>query len=151
MGSLNKYRFGFDIWGLVLFLVIMIPNFIWFAIPAPNDILRAESVTGTLDALASVCQVLMVAALCIFKRKDYSKRSLTIFVFFVIFCCILYFASWAAYYAGAVNALVVLGLTVCPCLAFLLYAADRRNWIAAVPGVVFAVCHLIYGAVNFII
>ena len=42
---LKKYKMGFDIWALVLFVVIMIPNIIWFAIPAPNDILRTESIT----------------------------------------------------------------------------------------------------------
>lgn len=30
----QKYRFGYDIWGVILFLVIMLPNFLWFALPA---------------------------------------------------------------------------------------------------------------------
>ena len=47
----------------------MIPNFIWFAVPAPNDVLRAASVTGTADTIASVCQVLMVIALCILVNR----------------------------------------------------------------------------------
>lgn len=34
----GKYRFGFDFWGLILFLLVMVPNFIWFAVPAPNDV-----------------------------------------------------------------------------------------------------------------
>lgn len=53
---LKKYKLSFDIWGLLLFLIVMIPNFIWFAVPAPNDILRADSITGTIDTAASVCQ-----------------------------------------------------------------------------------------------
>ena len=63
---LKEYKFGFNIYGLLLFLIIMIPNFIWFAAPAPNDVLRTESVTEVIDTIASVCQVLMVIALCIF-------------------------------------------------------------------------------------
>lgn len=39
---LKKYEFGFDVGCLLLFLIIMIPNFIWFAAPAPNDVLRME-------------------------------------------------------------------------------------------------------------
>ena len=35
---LKKYKIGFDIWGLILFLVIMIPNFICFAIDRKNMI-----------------------------------------------------------------------------------------------------------------
>lgn len=67
---MKKYKFGFDPLGLLLFLVIMLPNFIWFAVPAPNDILRAESATAALDAVASVCQVLMVAALCFIRNQE---------------------------------------------------------------------------------
>lgn len=36
----EKYRFGFEFWGLLLFLIIMIPNFIGFAAPVVNDVLR---------------------------------------------------------------------------------------------------------------
>ena len=63
---LKKYKLSFDIWGLLLFLIIMIPNFIWFSIPAPNDVLRADSITEVADTIASICQVLMIIALCIF-------------------------------------------------------------------------------------
>jgi hypothetical protein len=34
----------FNIYGLLLFIFIMIPNFIWFVVKAPNDILRSESI-----------------------------------------------------------------------------------------------------------
>ena len=52
-----RYRFGFDVWGLLLFLLVMLPNFIWFAVPAPNDILRTESVTPVVDVIASAFAV----------------------------------------------------------------------------------------------
>ena len=52
---IKKYKIGFDIWGLIIFIIIMIPNFIWFAVPAPNDILREESITKTVDVFAVCC------------------------------------------------------------------------------------------------
>ena len=67
---LKNYKVGFDIWGALLFLIIMIPNFIWFAVPAPNDKLRTDSITQILDTVASVCQVLIIVLLCILKNKD---------------------------------------------------------------------------------
>ncbi len=39
---LKKYKIGFDIWGALLFLIIMIPNFIWFVIPAPNGYIEGR-------------------------------------------------------------------------------------------------------------
>ena len=148
---LKKYKLGFDIWGLLLFLIIMIPNFIWFVIPAPNDILRSKSITETIDTVASLCQVLMIVALCIFKNRECNKICVTPFIILVSGCCLLYFFSWIVYYSGIVNAIVILGLTIPPCLAFLFFAIDRKNGIALIPTSIFTICHLIYGVANFII
>lgn len=147
----KKYKLSFEIWGLLLFLIVMIPNFIWSAIPAPNDILRANSITETIDTVASICQILMIAALCIFRNRESKKLCVTPFIIIMIGCCLLYFVSWIVYYAGIVNAIVILGLTIPPCLAFLFFAIDRKNGIALIPILVFGICHLIYGVVNFII
>lgn len=148
---LQKYKLSFEIWGFLLFLIIMIPNFIWFAIPAPNDVLRADSMTETMDAIASVCQVLMVAALCIFKNREGKKLGVTPWIMISAGCCLLYFLSWIIYYAGIVNSVVILGLTLFPCLAFLFFAIDRKNEIALIPICIFTICHLIYGIVNFMV
>jgi len=148
---LKKYNLGFEIWGLMLFLIIMVPNFIWFAVPAPNDILRTNSITEMIDYVASACQVLMIAALCIFRNRESKKLCVTPFIIAVAGFSLLYFASWLVYYAGIVNTVVILGLTIPPCLAFLFFAIDRKNGIAIIPITVFTICHLIYGVVNFII
>ncbi len=147
----KKYRFGLDVSGLLLFLIIMIPNFIWFAVPAPNDILRTDSITGTLDTVASICQVLMIIILCVFRNRECKRISISPFIIAVIVCCLLYFISWGVYYIGVVNAVVILGLTIPPCLAFLVFAIDRKNKIAIIPISIFTACHIIYGIVNFII
>lgn len=146
----KKYGLSFDIWSLLLFLTIMIPNFIWFAVPAPNDILRTESITQTLDAAASICQIITIIILCIFRNRECNKISISPYIISVIICCLLYFTSWIVYYIGIVNAIVILGLTIPPCLAFLFFAIDRENKIAIIPILIFTICHLIYGAVNFI-
>ena len=148
---LKNYKLSFEIWGLLLFLIVMIPNFIWFAIPAPNDILRERSITETIDTVASVCQILMITALCIFRNREYRKRCVTPFIIMVAGCCFLYFLSWTVYYVGIVHVIVILGLTIPPCLAFLFFAIDRKNGIALIPILIFTICHLIYGVVNFVI
>lgn len=135
----------------MLFIVIMIPNFIWFDLPAPNDILRADSATEAFDTTASVCQVLMVIALCILINKERKRLSITPLIAAVVVCCLLYFASWIFYYTGITNTVVILGLTLPPCLAFLFFAIDRKNIIAVVPILPFTICHLIYATVNYII
>ncbi len=148
---LKRYKLSFEICGVLLFLIVMIPNFIWFAIPAPNDILRAKSITETVDTVASVCQILMIAAICIFRNKESKKLCITPLIIMVVVCYLLYMSSWIAYYNGIVNASVILGLTIPPCLTFLFFAIDRKNGIALIPISIFTICHLIYGVVNFIV
>lgn len=142
---------GFDIWALVLFVVIMIPNIIWFAIPAPNDILRTESITEIPDTIASISQMVMLVALCVFINTEHEKRNVTRFTMAVIINCVLYFICWIFYYIGISEAVVILGMTIFPCLAFLFFAIDRKNNIAIIPISIFTICHLIYGIVNYII
>lgn len=148
---LKKYKLSFEICGVLLFLIVMIPNFIWFAIPAPNDILRAKSITEAVDTAASVCQILMIAAICIFRNKESKKLCITPLIIMAAVCYLLYVSSWIAYYNGIVNVIVILGLTIPPCLTFLFFAIDRKNGIALIPISIFTICHLVYGVVNFII
>lgn len=148
---LKKYRFGFDIMGLVLFLIVMIPNFIWFAVPAPNDILRNESVTALVDTIGSICQVLFVGFLCVIINKEKNKLHFSPLIILTVICIILYFTGWILYYNGITNSLVIIILTLSPCLAFIFFALDRKNIIAVVPAVCFTICHLIYGVVNFVL
>lgn len=148
---MKKYTFGFEPWGLALFLLIMIPTVIWSAIPAPNDVLRTPSATPRIDAIGSVFQALMIAALCFVRNRERAPFRATPLVACAVLCCLLYGAGWAAYYGGAANAAVILGLTVPPCMAFLFFfALDRKNGIALVPILGFTACHVIYAAVNFL-
>lgn len=134
----------FNIYGLLLFILIMIPNFIWFMIKAPNDILRAESITPTMDLIASVFQVIMVICLCFSKDKN-NKIGISSIV-----SLILYFVCWVLYYFGVVNNIVIIGLCLLPCLSFLIYGIRIKNWIVIIPTIVFTILHLLYGVINFI-
>ena len=147
----NKYKIGFDMRALMLFLIIMAPNFIWYAYPAPNDILRADSITQTIDSITSVLQVLMIIALCALKNTESKKLSATPIIIGAGVCCILYYISWFAYYNGFVGKVVILGLTIPPSIAFLLYAIDRKNLFASLLSILFTIGHTIYATANFIL
>ena len=148
---LKKYRFGFDIFGLILFLLVMIPNFIWFAVPAPNDVLRTESITPIIDVIGSVAQVVFIAAICILIRKDVDKIRLSKLIILSLAMVITYFVGWILYYNGIVNPIVIELLTIPPCMAFIIYTIDRKNIVATIPAIIFTVCHVIYGVFNYII
>jgi len=147
----TNYKFGFDIWGLILFLLIMLPNFVWFAVPARNDILRNPSLTPLLDLAASVFQVIMVSALCMIVNKSRQKPVGKTVLFAIIFSIVLYYIGWCLYYSGIVNPAVILILCAAPCLAFILFSASRKNFAALASAIIFSVCHVLFGIVNFIL
>lgn len=147
----GKYRFKIDLWGLLLFLAIMIPNLIWFAVPAPYDLLRAESATAWLDGIASVSQLLMAATLCLIQNRNAPKSRRTApYLVLAVICCLFYFAVWIFYYRGIADPVIILALCIFPSLAFLFYALEKNNGPAILMTVIFAVCHLLSSVINFI-
>ena len=149
MWNPKNYRLGFDPWGLGLFLLVMLPNFIWLALPAPNDILRTESATPLIDAIAQVIQIIMAAALCAVINVTRNKHMKRGYRAGPAVCIVLYHAGWAAYYTGIVHTAVILDLCLAPCGAFLLFAMARKNALALISGAAFTVCHFIFAIVNF--
>lgn len=142
---------GFDVWGLLLFVVVMLPNIVWFAVPAPNDVLRTNSSTPLLDTAASVLQVLTIACLCFVVNKESGKLYLSPLIKATIACVVFYYGGWGLYYSRVIGSGVILLLTVPPCLAFALFAIDRKNLPAAVFAIGFAVCHFIFAIINFML
>ena len=151
MWKLKNYKLGFDPWGLALFLIVMLPNFLWFAFPAPHDVLRGESVTPQIDAIAQAFQIAMAATLCVVVNITRDRPIKRGYLAAAAACAALYFTGWAVYYAGIVNPAVILTLCLAPCGAFLLFALGRKNIAALASAGGFAVCHLVFAVVNFII
>lgn len=147
----GNYKIGFDIWALILFLLIMIPNFIWFVTPAPNDILRSESITPTLDTVASIFQVIMVISLSIIINTEGKKPIIKGGLVGITVSTLIYFCGWILYYQGIVNTLIVLILCITPCLSFILFSIGRKNIIAIISSIIFMLCHTMYGFINYIV
>lgn len=150
MLTIKNYKIGFDIWGFVLFLVIMLPNFIWFAVPAVNDVLRHESITPFIDTIASVFQVIMVLVLCIIINIKHQKPMNKALFISIIALILLYVIGWCMYYAEVINPIVILDLCIAPCLAFILFSISRKNIVALISANIFMLCHILYGIINFI-
>lgn len=145
----NVYKIGFEAGGLILFAVVMLPNFLWFAVPTPNDVLRRESITPILDMAAQCFQVLLAAALCMVKNTQAKRPMGTKFKLAVALFVALYYIGWGLYYTGIASSLVILDLCIAPCMAFIAFSAARKNAFSFVFAAAFMVCHVVYGVVNF--
>lgn len=144
---LNKYRFGFEPWAAVLFVLIMLPNIIWFALPEnPQDVLRAQDTLPAADTASSIARVLMTACLCFLKNTQARPPLLRPLTIACALCVLAYYVMWALYFRGLntygfFRAPVVWGLCVFPCAAFILFSIDRRNFPALAFALIFTVCH----------
>ncbi len=148
--KLRDYKFTFNISALILFLLIMLPNIVWFIVPAPNDVLRGQSATPVLDILATITQVLMLTALFIFKNSKTSKLKLSPFIIISAAFCVLYHIAWVLYYCNIVNGVIVICLCLLPCLSFIFYGVDRKNYFALIPTALFAALHFTSTVINFL-
>lgn len=83
-------------------------------------------------------------------RNDAEKIRFSKLIVPAILMIVLYFTGWILYYCAIVNPAVIILLTIPPCTSFILYTADRKNFIALIPAVIFLICHVVYGFVNFI-
>ena len=151
MFETRKYNIGFDLWALVLFVAIMLPNGIWFLVPAPEDILRSASITAVIDTVASVFQVILVVAICVLRNAAGRSPMGVGWKYGITVAVLLYFAGWVLYYAGMTNAVVIMDLCIAPCVAFILFALARKNAVALVAAIGFILCHMYYGIVNFVV
>ncbi len=149
--EIKKYKFGFNISAVVIFALIMLPNIVWFFVPAKNDILRNETSTQVLDVFVTIFQITMLAVLCVIENVNANKIKISPFIILSATFGLIYYVCWILYYNGIVHETVLLGLCIFPCCSFLFYGIDRKNYIALVPISVFAVLHLVSTVINFLI
>ncbi len=147
---LKSYRFTFSPAALILFIFIMIPNIIWFGVLAVNDILRTEPAVPAIEFTGQFFQAMMIAALFLVKNIT-AETGVKPRYISVVSMVLLYYICWVLYYIGIVYMPVIIGLAVFPCLAFLLYAIFRKNYIAVVLTVIFAICHIASSILTYII
>ena len=149
--KVKEYQFGLNVFAIILFVLVMIPNLIWFFVPSQNDVLRNESVTKILDVFGSIFQVFTVAALCAFRNEKAGKLQISLLFITSLLCLLFYYVFWILYYCNYTHAAVLIGLSIFPCASFLLYGKKKKNYIALIPAFVFTVLHSVSTIINFII
>jgi len=147
---LKAYRVGFDLWAIVLFAIIMLPNIIARCIPEFQAGLNTD--TGALEISATVFQVLFVVLLVFIERKGEQRLNFRSPLVSVCGLAVLaYYIAWIFFFCFFLNAAVYLSLAIFPSAAFLVFEVERKNWFAFVPTSVFAILHLVSSCIAFLI
>lgn len=137
---LKNYKPGVDLWGLVLFGLLLLPNVVYWCIPKEYHL----GGSGALDIAAKVFQAISLVLLVFVVRREREKFSFSSpMIYFSSLFLLLYYIAWIFFFCGYGNAAVLLFLAGCPCVTLLLFEIWRKNWIALFPTAVFSVLHIV--------
>lgn len=113
----KAYRVGFDLWAIVLFAIIMLPNIIALCVPEFQAGLNAD--TGALEITATVFQVLFVVLLVFIERKGEQRLNFRSPLVSVCGLAVLaYYIAWIFFFCFFLNAAVYLSLAIFPSAGF---------------------------------
>lgn len=149
--DIHNYKLNFNIWGLVIFLLIMIPNLIWFMVPATHDVLRVDSVTPIVDFISSMAQVIMIFGLCFLSNNKETNSVSNVLKLSMGTALVFYYLGWLSYYVGFTYNFIILDLCIVPSIIFILSLVSYRNYITLIPTLIFTIGHLIFCLFNFIL
>ena len=140
MKFFKNYKWGADLLGILLIALILLPNIVYWCIPAFTGLggNRALSIVGyVFQALGIAATVALVNK----QRKPFTFFSLGGMLTWTFL--LIDYAAWIFYFCSFYNIAVALFLTVAPCVSLIAFQADRKNYIAVVPTGVFALLHFV--------
>lgn len=144
---MNNMRFGFSIWGLLIFILPMLINIVYVVLPPANVTQEAET-NKILEMVEQVTRILYAAAICILVSNQKINFKSVWFYVGLLFL-VLYYIVWIRYFAGGRDVallgksfgFVPMPLAVFPVLYYLCAAVWLQNWPAFGCMVVFGIAH----------
>ena len=148
---IKQYEIGFDFWGFILFLAIMIPNFVWYFVPVENDILDIPTMTPVIDRISRIFQFLAVGALCVLRNVDGKTPMNTAKKIAIAVGYVIYITGWTIYFTGHSSNFTVIIITIVPAVMLMIFSSGRRNILAFYAFLMFLIFHSIFAFMNFIV
>lgn len=141
-------QFQFSILGVIIFLLPMVINFIYFRFPPVNQVREKEKVNVVLEGVEQVSRILYAIVLCILvsnQKVDFKSPWLYIGMVFLV----LYYVVWLRYFIGGRDVsllgksflLIPMPLAIFPVLYFVCEAVWVHNYIAVIIMCIFGVAH----------
>jgi len=138
---IKKYKFGFSVWGFGLFLLIMVPNIVYFCVPAYRGGLDGDNVV--LDTVASVFQAIGLMLLFFIVRREKDQKLFKTGVTLAAFFFAIYLIAWIFYFCSYRNSAVVISLAVFPCLSLLSFSIGEKNRFSLTVLRIFSILHIV--------
>lgn len=144
MFDIRNYRPGFEICGFILAVAILLPNLIWYYIPAPVDPLRdTVSYTSPIGIATTVLRLLAALTATFTVNLDsraphFGAASIIILAFGG-----MYYVGWLLYYMGVASYVAVVFVTIPAFIMLTTLAIDRSNIFSLVLCIAYGSVHAV--------
>ncbi|MDD7794286.1 hypothetical protein [Clostridium sp. 'White wine YQ'] len=137
-----NYYFGFSFYGLIIFLLPMIPNLFYFIRPVPYTLGNNENKHVMLDIIENICRVLFFSMLILVVSRQAIEVHST-YIILIAIMLLLYDVFWGFFFIGKVNLIIILGLAIFPVAYFILAEIWLYNYFAIIPTGLFGIVHVL--------
>ncbi|MFD1773873.1 hypothetical protein [Paenibacillus rhizophilus] len=143
-----NYFWGFSWEGLVVFILVMIPNLFYFWLPNSSGSGRTPSKHLILDIMEHGSQAIFIFLL-VFLISKQGAPMLSPYTIGMAILLLLYYLLWIFYFRGYKNFTVLLGMAVVPVAYFILAEIWLHKIPAVVPTVIFGVTHIVITYIDY--
>lgn len=141
-------KLRFSILGLLIFMLPMLINFVYFVLPPMNETTQTNNVNKYIELVEQVTRILYAIAICILvSDKKINVKSPLLYIGLVFL--ILYYIVWIRYFVGGRDVTLLsksflgipMPLAIFPVLYYLCEAAVLHNYIAVILMIIFGIAH----------
>lgn len=136
-----EYAWGFSWRGLIVFLLVMLPNVLYFWLPAPEMKGKSRG-PKVLTYLEHGSQAVFLLFLILLTTPEESPIQSPYVVWMGVLLA-MYYLLWGFFFAKRMSLPVWLGLAVFPVAYFMLAELWLHIHIALIPTAIFGIAHLI--------
>lgn len=141
-------KFKFSILGIIIFMLPMLINIVYFAYQPENENQNATVIPKMLEWIEQSTRILYAIAMCFFVSNQ-KVNSKSPWIYLGMLFLVLYYIVWIRYFANGRDAaflgksflFIPMPLAIFPVLYFLCAALWVHNYIALILMVIFGVAH----------
>lgn len=140
--ELLRNDIGFSWKGLIIFLLPMLPNVLFFILKNPNGSMSAANNHFILDIVEHGSQAIFAALLIIIvSRKD--TPVLCGYTIVMLILLLFYYGLWIGYFSIGAGFIMLMAMAVLPVIYFILGELWIHNIPAVIPTAIFGIVHII--------
>lgn len=149
-------KIGFSIPGIIIFILPMIINIVYFILPPVNAPVEAADVHSWIEMVEQATRILYaIAIVFLVSRKPIEVKN--VWLILAVVLLVLYYVVWIRYFMGGRDVallgksflFVPMPLAVFPVLYFICAALWLHNGVAAIVMVIFGIAHNIVSYRSF--